>query len=196
MDVLSINAASAALALSDIPWNGPVGAVRIGQCGGNLVVNPSHNELFNSELNLVIVSAAQNLVVLLEGTLNNITKETVLKAVELGIEECQHIVSGIGSLQKQFGSPKRELEMKNPKDANGNLETVISGLCENKLQKIFANTHADNDKIAKNIKGVKTEVIECLKSKFNNLNLELCSVIFDKICKQVFRNYIYNNDTR
>lgn len=194
LDVLSINAASAALALSDIPWNGPVGAVRMGQCGGNLIINPSYDELIGGELNLVIVLAAQKLVVLLQGIVNKIKKEDIFKAVELGIEECQHIVSGISGLQKEFGNPKRELNMKDLKNGNGYLENAISSLCEIKLQEMFTN--AINDQISKNIEDLKTEVIESLKTKFGNLNQELCSVTFDKICKQIFRNYIYNSNTR
>jgi polyribonucleotide nucleotidyltransferase len=55
-DVLSINAASAALSMSDIPWNGPVGAVRVGKPVGstNFIINPTRKELTSSELNLIV----------------------------------------------------------------------------------------------------------------------------------------------
>lgn len=66
-DVVAINAASAALALSDIPWNGPVGAVRVAYIDGEVVVNPTRKELQGSDLNLVVTAAKQNLVVMLEG---------------------------------------------------------------------------------------------------------------------------------
>ncbi|XP_013792570.1 polyribonucleotide nucleotidyltransferase 1, mitochondrial-like, partial [Limulus polyphemus] len=61
-DVVSINAASAALSLSDIPWNGPVGAVRVGMIDGELVINPTRRELVQSSLNLVVTGAEHNLV--------------------------------------------------------------------------------------------------------------------------------------
>lgn len=195
-DILSINAASTALALSDIPWNGPVGAVRIGLCDGNLVTNPTRRELSNSELNLVVVSAAQNLVIMLEGSANNVLQQDVLKAIKFGVKECKKIVIGIDELQKQYGKPKREYETKNVDDTNGNLETVIESLCEIKLREIFTN--ANHDKMSRDIavRDVKTEVIENLKSNFENLNLELCSVTFDRISKEIFRNLIFENDTR
>jgi len=59
-------------------------------------------------------------------------------------------------------------------------------------------TNANHDKISRDVavKGVKTEVIENLKSNFETLNLEVCSMIFDKVYKQIFRNLIFENDTR
>lgn len=195
-DILSINAASTALALSDIPWNGPIGAVRVGLCDNKLITNPTRRELSNSELNLVVVSAAQNLVIMLEGSANNILQQDMLKAIKFGVKECQHIINGINNLQKQFGKPKREFEKKVVDDSNGNLETVINSLCEIKLREIFTNT--SHDKMSRDIavKDVKTNVIENLKSDLENLNLEVCSMVFDKICKQIFRNLIFENDVR
>lgn len=195
-DILSINAASTALALSDIPWNGPVGAVRIGLCDNNLVTNPTRRELSNSQLNLCVVSAAQNLVVMLEGSAKNVLQQDILKAIKFGVKECQHIVNGINNLQKQFGKPKRTFEIKNVDDTSVHLETVIDSLCEIKLREIFTN--AEHDKISRDVavSEVKTEVIEKLKSSFDNLNLEGCSIIFDKICKRVFRNLIFESNIR
>lgn len=54
--------ASAALAVSDIPWRGPVGAVRVGLAGGEVLINPTRRELSNSDLNLVVTAADRNLV--------------------------------------------------------------------------------------------------------------------------------------
>lgn len=66
-DVISINAASTALSLSDIPWNGPIGAVRVGLAGSDILINPTRKELQESTLNLVISATKKNLVVMLEG---------------------------------------------------------------------------------------------------------------------------------
>jgi len=195
-DVLSINAASTALALSDIPWNGPIGAVRVGLCDNNLVTNPTRRELSNSELNLVVVSATQNLVVMLEGSANNVLQQDVLKAIKFGVKECQHVINGINSLQKEFGKPKRKYETNVDDDTDGKLETVIDSLCEIKLREIFTN--ANHDKISRDVavQDVKKEVIEHLKSNFDNLNFEVSLIIFDKICKRIFRDLIFENNSR
>ncbi|XP_050421610.1 polyribonucleotide nucleotidyltransferase 1, mitochondrial [Adelges cooleyi] len=195
-DILSINAASTALALSDIPWNGPVGAVRVGFCDNNLIVNPTRRELSNSELNLVVVSAAHNLVVMLEGSANNVLQQDMLKAIKFGVKECQHVVNGINILQKEYGKPKREYETKNSDDTDGNLEIAINSICEIKLREIFTNTSHDKTSRDVAVRDVKTEVIEKLKSNFESLNFDLCSIIFDKICKKIFRSLIFENNTR
>lgn len=195
-DILSINAASTALALSDIPWNGPVGAVRVGLYNNNLITNPTRRELADSDLNLVVVSAAQNLVIMLEGSASNVLQQDVLKAIKFGVKECQHIVNGIIKLQKDFGKPKREFEVKNIDDTNGNLETVIDNLCEIKLREIFTNDNHDKMSRDVAVRDVKKEVIENLKLNFENLNIEMCSVIFDKISKQIFRKLIFENNIR
>lgn len=195
-DILSINAASTALALSDIPWNGPIGAVRVGLCDNNLITNPTRRELSKSELNLVVVSATQNLVVMLEGSANNVLQQDVLKAIKFGVKECQHVINGINNLQKEFGKPKRKYETNVNDDTDGKLETVIDSLCEIKLREIFTN--ANHDKISRDVavQDVKKEVIEHLKSNFDNLNFEVSLMIFDKICKRIFRDLIFENDSR
>lgn len=195
-DILSINAASTALALSDIPWNGPIGAVRVGLCNNNLVTNPTRRELSNSELNIVVVSAAHNLVVMLEGSANNVLQQDVLKAIKFGVKECQHIVNGINSLQKEFGKPKRKYNNNIEDDTDGKLETVIDSLCEIKLREIFTN--ANHDKMSRDaaVQDVKKEVIEHLKSNFDNLNFDTSLMIFDKICKRIFRDLIFENNAR
>lgn len=195
-DILSINAASTALALSDIPWNGPVGAVRVGLCNNNLITNPTRRELSSSELNLVVVSAAQNLVVMLEGSANNVLQQDIMKAIKFGVKECQHVIDGINHLRKEFGKPKRQFEVKNVDDTNGNLETVIDSLCEIKLREIFSNNNHDKMSRDMAVRDVKTEVIENLKSNFDNLNLEVCSLIFDKISKNIFRKLVFETNTR
>ena len=71
-EVLAINAASAALAVSDIPWNGPVAAVRVGLIDGEVVTNPTRKEMAKSQLNLVVSATSGNLVVMLEASAENV----------------------------------------------------------------------------------------------------------------------------
>lgn len=71
-DIVSINAASAALSLSDIPWNGPVGACRVGMVGTEYLINPTRREQAESSLNLIVTAMKHNLVVMLEGVAENV----------------------------------------------------------------------------------------------------------------------------
>lgn len=84
-EVLSINAASAALAVSDIPWNGPVGAVRVALIDGQVVTNPSRKEMSQSALNLVVSATHRNLVVMLEASAENVYTQDFLKVISLSL---------------------------------------------------------------------------------------------------------------
>ncbi|EDW53633.1 GM12087 [Drosophila sechellia] len=110
-DVLAINAASMALSLSDIPWNGPIGAVRVGLCDGEVLINPTRRELQTSQLDLVVSATKQNLVVMLEGKGNVVLQQDLLKAIKQGTREAQFIIHEIERLQKAYGRQKREVEV-------------------------------------------------------------------------------------
>lgn len=84
--VMAINGASAAMAISDIPWNGPVGAVRVGMIGKELIVNPSRVELCR-KLNVIIVASNDRLV-MVEGEAEDIDEGTFCEAVIMGYNQC------------------------------------------------------------------------------------------------------------
>uniref|UniRef100_A0A8C4QJW0 polyribonucleotide nucleotidyltransferase n=1 Tax=Eptatretus burgeri TaxID=7764 RepID=A0A8C4QJW0_EPTBU len=106
-EVLAINGASAALAISDIPWNGPVGAVRMGLVGDEFVVNPSRKELSQSSLNLVVTGAARSTVVMLEGLAENILQPQLCHAIKIGVKHAQQVVLALDQLAMEVGREKR-----------------------------------------------------------------------------------------
>ncbi|EHB05732.1 Polyribonucleotide nucleotidyltransferase 1, mitochondrial [Heterocephalus glaber] len=106
-DVLAINGASVALSLSDIPWNGPVGAVRIGMIGGECIVNPTRKEMSSSTLNLVVAGAPKSQIVMLEASAENILQQDFCHAIKVGVKYTQQIIQGIQQLVKEIGVAKR-----------------------------------------------------------------------------------------
>src|ERR1700692_3733657 len=82
-DILAINGASAALSVSDIPFAGPIGAVRVGRLDGQFVANPTHTEREKSDLDLVYVGT-ENDVIMIEGTANELPEEEFVKALDFG----------------------------------------------------------------------------------------------------------------
>lgn len=194
-DIISINAASAALFLSDIPWNGPIGAVRVAMLDDDLVVNPTRRELTNSSLNLIVVAAFPNLVVMLEGAANNMLQHYFQKAIKFGVKECQAIIKSILQL-KEFAKPKRQFTPSNIQDKN--VFNFVKLLSESKLKDIFLNkTH---DKISRDeaVKGVKDEIMEKIKTEIvATTDVEnCCSYSFDNVCKQIFRSLILEENVR
>ncbi|MGH9668660.1 MAG: polyribonucleotide nucleotidyltransferase, partial [Terriglobales bacterium] len=107
-DVVAINGASAALTLSDIPFHGPVAAVRVGLVSGSLVINPSYPEMRESLLNIMVVGTAGH-IVMVESTAREVKEETVVDAIEFGHAEIKKICAAISDLAKKAGKPKREV---------------------------------------------------------------------------------------
>ena len=108
-DVMAINAASAALTLSDIPFKGPVGAVRIGKIDGELVVNPKIPEMAESELNLVCVGTKEA-IVMVEAAASVQDESTLIDAIELAREPINAIIDCQLQLQELGGKRKREFD--------------------------------------------------------------------------------------
>ena len=105
-DVIGINGAGAALALSDIPFGGPIGAVRIGQVNGEFVVNPTYAERIESKLNITVV-ATKDGVVMIESGATGVSEETVVDAIEFAHTEIKKITAAIDELVAKAGKTKR-----------------------------------------------------------------------------------------
>ena len=105
-DVIAITAASAALAISSIPFNGPIAGVKIGRVNGQFVVNPDLETLETSELHLVVAGTA-DAVMMVEAGANELPEATMLEAIELAHNEIKKIVAKIEELRALAGKPKR-----------------------------------------------------------------------------------------
>ena len=107
-DVLSILGASAALSVSDIPWAGPLGCVRVGRIGGEYVANPTHAEMENSDLDLIYVGN-ENDVVMFEGSADEIPDNEFCEALAFAQNAIQPLIAAQKELVAKAGKPKREI---------------------------------------------------------------------------------------
>jgi len=105
-DVVAINAASAALTLSDIPFLGPVGAVRVGLVNGQFIANPTYAEMRDSLVNIMVVGSA-DAIVMIESGAKEVKEETVVDAIEFAHAEIKKICAAINELRAKVGKPKR-----------------------------------------------------------------------------------------
>ena len=105
-DILSIIGASAALMVSDIPWAGPLGAVRIGRVKGQFVANPTHAQMAESDLDLVYVGNEKELV-MFEGAAKEISEADFNNALQFGHDSCQPIIAAQKELARRAGKTKR-----------------------------------------------------------------------------------------
>src|ERR1700691_2346104 len=105
-DVSGINAASAALTLSDIPFLGPIGAVRVGLVDGRFIVNPTYPEMRDGLLNIMVVGTAEA-IVMIESGAKEVKEETVVDAIEFAHTEIKKICAALKELQGKVGKKKR-----------------------------------------------------------------------------------------
>src|SRR5437899_10094776 len=106
-DVLAINAASAALTVSEIPFHGPVGAVRVGLVNDQMIVNPTYEEMRESLLNIMVVGTAEG-IAMVESGAKEVTEEQVLNAIEFAHEQIKKICAAISELAGRNGKKKLE----------------------------------------------------------------------------------------
>src|ERR1700756_3390119 len=107
-DVVGINAASAALTVSDIPFLGPIGAVRVGLLDGRFIANPTYTEMRDGLLNIMVVGTA-DAIVMIESGAKEVKEETVVDAIEFAHTEIKKICAAINELRSKVGKPKRKV---------------------------------------------------------------------------------------
>jgi polyribonucleotide nucleotidyltransferase len=108
-DVAAINGASCALALSDIPFLGPIGAVRVGRLDGKFIVNPTYTEMRDGDLRLMVVGTSEG-IVMIEAGAGEVDEETMVQAIEYGHGEIKKICAAIGEFALAHGRAKRPVE--------------------------------------------------------------------------------------
>lgn len=104
-DIVSMIAASAALSISNIPWDGPIGAVRVGRLNGELILNPVNGELADGDIDLIL-SGTESKINMIEAGIKEIPEEDIVKAFEFGHEAIKKIASFISSITQEVGKQK------------------------------------------------------------------------------------------
>ncbi|XP_027476529.1 polyribonucleotide nucleotidyltransferase 1, mitochondrial isoform X1 [Zalophus californianus] len=193
-DVLAINGASVALSLSDIPWNGPIGAVRIGMIDGECVVNPTRKEMSSSTLNLVVAGAPKSQIVMMEASAENILQQDFCHAIKVGVKYTQQIIQGIQQLVKEIGVTKRtpqKLFTPSPE-----IVEHTHKLAMGRLYAVF--TDYEHDKISRDeaVNKIRLDTEEQLKEKFPEADAYEIIESFNVVAKEVFRSIILNEYKR
>uniref|UniRef100_A0A8C4GK00 polyribonucleotide nucleotidyltransferase n=1 Tax=Dicentrarchus labrax TaxID=13489 RepID=A0A8C4GK00_DICLA len=184
-DVLAINAASTALSLSDIPWNGPIGAVRVGMIGGEMLINPTRAQMASSSLNLIVAGAPSSQVVMIEASADNVLQQDFCHAVKVGVKYTQHIILGIQQLAREQKITKR-IPIKvfsTPAD----MVQHVQHLASEKIYAVFTDYTHDKVKLTQ---GVCLLLTSHLAEPFEIIDS------FNTVSKDVFRNLVLNEYRR
>ena len=189
-DMLSINGASAALMVSDIPFNGPVGAVRVGRVNGQFVVNPTHKDREESDLDLVYVGT-QNDVIMIEGAAKELPEEEFVKALDFAHPFVQQIIAMQNELAAKAAKEKRQLPLMLVKDELLEIAYHIAG------DRIEAALYTPS-KVArgKAVDALKQEVKVAILAKYPEATGFEISQAFDYLQKKAFRISILDRKVR
>jgi len=190
-DIPALCATSAALSISKIPWQGPIGAVRMGFVPKNgdsaFLINPSYQDLEYSHLDL-IVSITKKGIIMLEGGAKEIPEETILKAIESAQPEIQKVIALIEDLTKQVGVKKQPFE-------NIPIEATLMKNIEKDLGKKTGELVASMA-VKEESGGVLEEIYEALFEKYSDQKKETIVKIVDKLLKKTIREQILNKGKR
>ena len=189
-DILSINGASAALCVSDIPFAGPIGAVRVGRVDGQFVVNPTHSQRQLSDLDLVYVGN-QNEVVMIEGAADELAEEEFIKALAFAQGFVSEIVAMQNELASTAGKPKRQVPLLTVRDDLLEVAYQVAG------DRIEAALYTAG-KVARSkaVEALSSEVKQAITGKYPDATPFEISQAFDYLQKKAFRVSILDKKVR
>jgi len=191
-DISMLNGASAALALSDIPWNGPIGAVRIGQVDGQFVINPSIEQMFASNLDLIYVGTAKYML-MIEGSADQITEERFIEALEFAHGAIQPILKAINDLVAIAGKTKVKFDLVTAKPAS---RAIIERVAGNRVSDaIFGKEKAIR---SANIKLLKEEAKAALVAELGEKGFaeHEIGVVFEELQYKAYRQTVLERGVR
>lgn len=189
-DILAINGASAALSVSDIPFAGPIGAVRVGRVKGQFIANPTHEERDESDLDLVYVGT-ENDVIMIEGAAKELPEEEFVKALEFAHGHAREMIRIQRELAQQVGKPKREMPLLS---VNQDILEIADQVAADRIEAaLYTPTKVERTKAVSALKEeVKAKVLE----KFPEADKFAISQAFDYVQKKAFRISVLDKQKR
>src|SRR2546423_7809718 len=189
-DMLAINGASAALCVSDVPFAGPIGAVRVGRVDGQFLANPTHNERVESDLDLVYVGT-ENDVIMIEGAGNEIPEADFVRALEFAHQHASEMIRIQKELAAQVGKTKREMPLLH---ANQDLLEIAYQVASDRIEGALYT----EGKVAraKAVEALREEVKMSILEKHPETDKFAISQAFDYVQKKAFRKSILEKQKR
>ena len=188
-DVLGISAASTALLISDIPWDGPIAGVRVGRINGKFVANPTHGEIAGSDLDLVI-AATEDSIMMVEGEAKEISEADMIAALAFGQEGARQLIQVQRQVAAEVSCSKREMQLA-PKPEG--LEGKVKEMATESLRGLLHE--ADKQKRRDGIKLLQESIIASLAEAYPESE-PLIDEIFHAIEKSLVRQMIVRENRR
>ncbi|MEY0672214.1 polyribonucleotide nucleotidyltransferase [Providencia rettgeri] len=189
-DIVAMIGASAVLALSGVPFNGPIGAARVGFINDQYVLNPTADELKNSRLDLV-VAGTDNAVLMVESEADLLSEEQMLGAVVFGHDQQQVVIQNINELVKEAGKEKWDWQ---PEPVNQALHDRVAQLAESRMGDAYRITEKQERYAQVDL--IKEEVTAVLVAEDENVDVSEVADILASLEKQVVRSCVIRGEPR
>ena len=190
-DVLMVNGASAAIMISDIPWNGPIGCVRLGQIDGEFVVNPTNEQMYDSTLDLIYVGSEKEMM-MIEGSADQIPENRFVEALEFAHDAIQDIIEAQKKLAELCGKAKKEFDLVKAPDDVLALCREITG---NRMEEAIFAASKQERQVA--VDGVKEDATAACQEKFgDDFDEDHVKMAFEVIQEEVYRENILEKGKR
>ena len=189
-DIVAMIGASAALALSGVPFNGPIGAARVGFINDQYVLNPTADELKSSRLDLV-VAGTDSAVLMVESEAELLSEEQMLGAVVFGHDQQQVVIQNINELVKEAGKEKWDWQ---PEPVNQALHDRVAALAESRMGDAYRITEKQERYAQVDL--IKEEVIGALVAEDENVDVSEVADILASLEKQVVRSRVIRGEPR
>ncbi len=160
-DVLGGVGASLALHLSDVPFDGPMGEVRVGRINGEFIINPTVSELKESDIDMVVGGSADS-ILMMEGEMDEISEADMLAAIKAAHEAIKKLCDFQNELREEMGKPKREFI---PAEVDADIEAKVKELAEAKINEIV-NIGLGKEEYNDKIREAKKAAVEALEEAY------------------------------
>ncbi len=196
-DIAAMVGASAALAISDIPFDGPIGGVKVGLVDGEFLINPTVEESKESALDLT-VAGTDEAVMMVEAGANEVSEDDMIEAIDFGHQMVKEIVKLQNEIVAQVGKEKADIEFKTLE--NEEIEAEVKDYVGDKLDQALRNKDKTERNNAKDL--VREDTIEYFKEKYQENEDKLDDIIqyvksaLDKIAKEFIRRSVLDDKIR
>jgi len=191
-DIMMVNGASAALAISDIPWNGPIGCVRVAEVDGQFVANPTIEQMMSSTLDLIYVGNETDML-MIEGSADQLPEERFIEALEFAHASIQPIIKGIKDLVSIAGKAKREFKLVLPKPEAA---VIINRVAAGKISEaIFGK---EKQVRSANVAVLKEEARAALLTELGEGNFAESdlNIVFEELQAKAYRSCVLDQGKR
>jgi len=190
LDILAINAASAALMISDVPWEGPVGAVRVGRINGEFVVNPTMEQREQSELDLRL-AGTRDAILMVESSANELPEDIMVEALTFAHQSLQPMIDAQLKMAAEIGKAKRAVETK---VVNEDLVSQVRVGVASQLETLFDASHMKADQY-NGIDELREKVVAELTAEDETLKGAVAEA-YEEVLKSVVRRRIVERGLR